>query len=78
MITMIIMVNYYLSSKNATEWHYANNYRGIKCGDMWECPDIFTVAHQDILIMSPDGLMIAAIHLTHVLQQLILIIKTVN
>ena len=44
----------FYTSKNATEWHYANNYRGIKCGDMWECPDIFTVAHQDILIMSPE------------------------
>ena len=27
----------FYTSKNATEWHYANNYRGIKCGDMWEC-----------------------------------------
>lgn len=44
----------FYTSKDAKNWHYVNNYRGIKCGDMWECPDIFTIDQQDFLIMSPE------------------------
>ncbi|MDT2674916.1 glycoside hydrolase family 32 protein [Enterococcus dongliensis] len=43
------------SSPNLKDW----DYRGIaaesngKQGDMWECPDLFTLNQQDILIISP-------------------------
>ncbi|WP_296880117.1 glycoside hydrolase family 32 protein [Thomasclavelia sp.] len=41
-------------SLDGLNWEYLNNYRGIKYGDMWECPDIFEVNDQYILIMSPE------------------------
>lgn len=44
----------FYTSKDGLDWTYINNYRGIKCGDMWECPDIFTVNNQGMLIMSPE------------------------
>lgn len=44
----------FYTSKDAKNWSYANNYRGIQCGDMWECPDVFTVDNQGMLIMSPE------------------------
>lgn len=44
----------FYTSKDAKQWNYTNNYRGIKLGDMWECPDVFTVDDQDLLIMSPE------------------------
>ena len=41
-------------SDDAKKWEYVNNYRGIKIGDMWECPDVFEVDGQYLLIMSPE------------------------
>ena len=44
----------FYNSTDGKDWKYVNNYRGLKYGDMWECPDIFNVDGQDILIMSPE------------------------
>lgn len=44
----------FYTSLDAKEWTYQNNYRGIKIGDMWECPDIFQIKKQQFLIMSPE------------------------
>lgn len=44
----------FYTSQNAIDWTYINNYRGISIGNMWECPDIFEVNHQQCLIMSPE------------------------
>ncbi len=44
----------FYTSDDAINWSYQNNYRGVQLGDMWECPDIFTVNQQQLLIMSPE------------------------
>lgn len=41
-------------SNDAKDWTFKNNYRDIKIGDMWECPDLFAVNNQQLLIMSPE------------------------
>lgn len=44
------------SSKNLTNWMYMNtilkSHKAI--GDMWECPDLFSLNDKDILIVSPQ------------------------
>ena len=37
-------------------WSYKNRYYDKKIGDMWECPDLFEVDNEYILIMSPEHL----------------------
>lgn len=44
----------FYTSKDAKNWNYANNYRDITIGDMWECPDTFEVNGQQLLLMSPE------------------------
>lgn len=41
-------------SKDGKNWTYQNNYRGIKIGDMWECPDTFSTNDQQLVIFSPE------------------------
>lgn len=52
----------FYTSDDGTKWKYQNNYRKITLGDMWECPDIFSVGDQQLLIMSPERTMQDGIH----------------
>ncbi|MBU7568121.1 glycoside hydrolase family 32 protein [Weissella hellenica] len=48
------------SSKDLLSWHYegaiAQSQSVATEGYMWECPDIFSLADQDVLLMSPQGM----------------------
>lgn len=45
----------YYRSKDAKTWEYINSFELHGLGDMWECPDIFNVNDNNILVMSPEN-----------------------
>ena len=46
----------FYTSEDGENWSYKNRYYDKKIGDMWECPDLFEVDNEYILIMSPEHL----------------------
>lgn len=44
----------FYESDDAVNWQYKNNYRKVKIGDMWECPDYFDVGNQEIVLLAPE------------------------
>lgn len=48
------------SSKDLLNWHYEGAIAQARTldteGYMWECPDIFSLADHDVLLMSPQGI----------------------
>lgn len=44
----------FYTSKDGKQWTYKNRAFNEKIGNMWECPDIFQVDGQYMLIMSPE------------------------
>ena len=41
----------FYTSEDGENWSYKNRYYDKKIGDMWECPDLFEVDNEYILIM---------------------------
>ena len=46
----------FYTSEDGENWSYKNRYYDKKIGDMLECPDLFEVDNEYILIMSPEHL----------------------
>ena len=44
----------YYKSKDARKWEYINSFELHDLGDMWECPDIYNVDNENVLVMSPE------------------------
>ncbi|MBB5324067.1 beta-fructofuranosidase [Anoxybacillus tepidamans] len=61
-------------SKNLTQWEYLGAIAGGKqkqlgeFGYMWECPDLFELDGQDVLIVCPQGLQAKGMHYQNVYQ----------
>ena len=45
----------YYKSKDAKKWEYINSFELHGLGDMWECPDIFSVDGKYVLTISPEN-----------------------
>ena len=55
----------YYKSKDAKTWEYINSFELHGLGDMWECPDIFTVDGSSVLTMSPENYFTDGTHPTN-------------
>ncbi|WP_041087558.1 glycoside hydrolase family 32 protein [Jeotgalibacillus soli] len=61
-------------SKDGLEWSHLGAIAGSGIGSlgefgyMWECPDLFTLNEQDLLIVSPQGLEADGLHYQNVYQ----------
>ena len=45
----------FYTSDNLMDWKYFNSYTKPGLGYMWECPDLFRIGEDDVLLMSPEG-----------------------
>jgi len=45
----------FYDSSDAIHWTFKNRWAGMKVGDMWECPDLFHVNGQWMMILSPEN-----------------------
>lgn len=65
-------------SKNLNDWNYKGNLLEDQSGlgYMWECPDFFILDGQDILLMSPQGLLKEGYKFENVYQSGFLMGKT--
>jgi beta-fructofuranosidase len=45
----------FYDSEDAINWTFKNRWAGMKVGDMWECPDLFSVDGQWMMILSPEN-----------------------
>ncbi len=45
----------YYKSQDGLEWEYLNSFELYGLGDMWECPDIFEVDNNHVLVLSPEN-----------------------
>lgn len=62
------------SSENLNDWDFkgpltGSNQNGLDdLGYMWECPDLFTLGDQDVLMVSPQGLEAQGYHYQNLFQ----------
>lgn len=45
----------FYTSKDGEQWSYKNRFYDDSIGDMWECPDLFNVDGNYILVVSPEN-----------------------
>lgn len=45
----------FYESEDAIHFTYKNSYGDDQIGNMWECPDVFKINHQFIMIFSPEN-----------------------